>query len=66
MKSNKEIFNWIEKVIDSCETESQCKTAKNLVENFANKLMFEKTNEHYLFIEPLNKLCRKKLTKVTN
>ena len=36
-----DISNWIEKVIESCETTKQTRTADKLLRNFENKLIIQ-------------------------
>lgn len=45
-ETGEEIFMWILRVINSCKTEEQMKTASNLIEVFIKKLKFEKSKIH--------------------
>jgi hypothetical protein len=66
-----DVSNWIEKVIDSCETIEQTFTAKRLIRNFRKQLMKTTPDKYwntyqYDVIWPLeNKLIHKRnqLTK---
>ena len=42
-----DVSNWIEKIIDSCETYQQTFTVKNLVRNFRNKLMRDAPDKYW-------------------
>jgi uncharacterized membrane protein len=42
-----DVSNWIEKIIDSCETYQQTFTVKNLVRNFRNKLMKDAPDKYW-------------------
>jgi hypothetical protein len=56
-----DVSNWIEKIIDSCETYQQTFTAKKLISNFAKQLRTKSpdkywNNYQYTVIDPLNDL----------
>jgi hypothetical protein len=66
-----DISNWIEKVIDSCETREQTFTAKKLISNFAKQLRTKSpdkywNNYQYTVIDPLNDLVRIKRQSFIN
>jgi hypothetical protein len=66
-----DVSNWIEKIIDSCETYQQTFTAKKLISNFAKQLRTKSpdkywNNYQYTVIDPLNDLVRIKRQSFIN
>ena len=66
-----DVSNWIEKVIDSCETYQQTFTVKKLISNFAKQLRTKSpdkywNNYQYTVIDPLNDLVRIKRQSFIN
>jgi len=66
-----DVSNWIEKIIDSCETIEQTFTAKQLVTNFAKQLRTKFPDKYwnsyqYTVIHPLNDLVRIKRQSIIN
>lgn len=64
-EKNKKTYEWIVKVVDSCETFDQLETAKNLVNNFYEIIKLQNFNGYSIFIKPLLKLCRKKAIQLS-
>jgi hypothetical protein len=66
-----DVSNWIEKIIDSCETIEQTFTAKKLISNFAKQLRTKSPDKYwnsyrYTVIDPLNDLVRIKRQSFIN
>ena len=66
-----DVSNWIEKVIDSCETYQQTFTALKLISNFAKQLRTKSPDKYsnsyrYTVIDPLNDLVRIKRQSFIN
>jgi hypothetical protein len=66
-----DVSNWIEKIIDSCETHQQTFTVKKLISNFAKQLRTKSpdkywNNYQYTVIDPLNDLVRIKRQSFIN
>ena len=66
-----DVSNWIEKIIDSCETYQQTITAKKLISNFAKQLRTKSPDKYwysyqYTVIDPLNDLVRIKRQSFIN
>jgi hypothetical protein len=66
-----DVSNWIEKVIDSCETHQQTFTALKLISNFAKQLRTNTpdkywNNYQYTVIWPLEDLVRIKRQSFIN
>ena len=66
-----DVSNWIEKIIDSCETIEQTFTAKKLISNFAKQLRTKSPDKYwnsyqYTVIHPLNDLVRIKRQSIIN
>ena len=66
-----DVSNWIEKIIDSCETYQQTFTVKKLISNFAKQLRTKSpdkywNNYQYTVIDPLNDLVRIKRQSFIN
>ena len=67
-----DVFNWIKKVYDSCETTSQLLTVYKLVRNFRNMYndykLYSELDDYYFevserLIPKVDKKARKKLIK---
>ena len=66
-----DISNWIEKVIDSCETREQTFTTRQLVRNFEKQLMRTTPDKywsgyHYSVILPLESMVTSKRQSFIN
>ena len=60
-----DVSNWIEKIIDSCETYQQTFTAKKLITNFAKQLRTKSSDKYwnsyqYTVIAPLKERVENK------
>lgn len=67
-----DVFNWIIKVYDSCETISQILTTERLIRNFRKMyddyILYDKLQDHYFEVserlqQKVDKKTRKKLLK---